>query len=38
MKIIIEENYEQLSQTTAQILLGHMHQDKRVNVSVTGRK
>ncbi|AOA01637.1 glucosamine-6-phosphate deaminase [Carnobacterium maltaromaticum] len=35
MKIIIEENYEQLSQTTAQILLGHMHQDKRVNVSVT---
>lgn len=35
MKLIIEENYEQLSQTTAHLLLGHMYQDKRVNVSIT---
>lgn len=35
MKLIIEESYEELSQTTAQILLGHMHQDRRVNVSIT---
>lgn len=35
MKIIIENNYEKLSETTAQILLGCMYQDKRVNVAIT---
>lgn len=35
MKIIIEKNYEVLSETTARILLGEMYQDKRVNISIT---
>lgn len=35
MKIIIEDNYEQMSRTTANILLGKMYQHKRVNLAIT---
>ena len=35
MKIIIEKDFEAMSETTKNILLGHMSQDKRVNLSIT---
>ena len=35
MKIIIEENYQQLSEKVASILLSEMLQDKRVNLDLT---
>ncbi|MEI5990672.1 glucosamine-6-phosphate deaminase [Enterococcus crotali] len=35
MKIIIEKNFEAMSETTKNILFGHMSQDKRVNLSIT---
>lgn len=35
MKIIIEKNYDQMSRVTANILLGKMYQNKRVNLSIT---
>lgn len=35
MKLIIEKDYAALSERTAQILLGEMYQDKRVNLSIT---
>ncbi|SET53633.1 glucosamine-6-phosphate deaminase [Thorsellia anophelis] len=35
MKIIIEKDYEAMSQHTCHILLGHMSQAKRVNVCLT---
>ncbi|EOI06814.1 glucosamine-6-phosphate deaminase [Enterococcus moraviensis ATCC BAA-383] len=35
MKIIIEKNFEAMSETAKNILLGHMSQDKRVNLSIT---
>ncbi|MGC6769314.1 glucosamine-6-phosphate deaminase [Enterococcus sp. LJL128] len=36
MKIIIESDFEAMSETTKNILLGHMSQAKRVNLSITG--
>lgn len=35
MKIIIEKNYDEMSRVTANILLGKMYQNKRVNLSIT---
>ena len=35
MKIIIEKNYDQMSRVTANILLGKMYQQKRVNLAIT---
>ncbi|MFK4568475.1 glucosamine-6-phosphate deaminase [Enterococcus sp. UD-01] len=35
MKIIIEKDFDAMSETTKNILLGHMSQDKRVNLSIT---
>lgn len=35
MKIIIEKDFEAMSESTKNILLGHMSQDKRVNLSIT---
>lgn len=35
MKMIIEENYEKMSRVTANILLGKMYQQKRVNLAIT---
>lgn len=35
MKIIIEKDFESMSESTKNILLGHMSQDKRVNLSIT---
>ncbi len=35
MKIIIEKDFEAMSETTKNILIGHMSQDKRVNLSIT---
>lgn len=35
MKIIIEENYEKMSRVAANILLGKMYQQKRVNLAIT---
>lgn len=35
MKIIIEENYEKMSRVAANILLGKMYQNKRVNLAIT---
>lgn len=35
MKIIVEKNAEQMSETAKNILLAHMLQDKRVNLSIT---
>lgn len=35
MRIIIEKDFEAMSESTKNILLGHMSQDKRVNLSIT---
>lgn len=35
MKIIIEENYEVLSQTVASLILAEIYQEKRVNIDLT---
>lgn len=35
MKIIVEETYEKMSRVAANILLGKMHQNKRVNLAIT---
>ncbi|PZL70042.1 glucosamine-6-phosphate deaminase [Enterococcus plantarum] len=35
MKIMIEKDFEAMSETTKNILFGHMSQDKRVNLSIT---
>lgn len=35
MKIIVEENYDQMSKVAATILLGEMYQNKRINLSIT---
>ncbi|MEI5993763.1 glucosamine-6-phosphate deaminase [Candidatus Enterococcus mansonii] len=35
MKVIVEKDFEAMSETTKNILLGHMNQDKRVNLSIT---
>lgn len=35
MKIIVEETYEKMSRVAANILLGKMYQDKRVNLAIT---
>lgn len=35
LKIIIEENYEKMSRVAANILLGKMYQNKRVNLAIT---
>lgn len=35
MKIMIEKDFNQMSEVAKTILLGHMSQDKRVNVSIT---
>ncbi|MFW7363366.1 glucosamine-6-phosphate deaminase [Vagococcus fluvialis] len=35
MKIIIEKDFDAMSETTKNILLGHMSQAKRVNLSIT---
>lgn len=35
MKLIIEENYEKMSRVAANILLGKMYQQKRVNLAIT---
>lgn len=35
VKLIIEQDFEQMSETTKNILLGLMNQDKRVNLSIT---
>lgn len=36
MKLIITKTYEELSEITAQIFLGKMYEDRRVNMSITG--
>lgn len=35
MKIIVEKDYESMSRVAANILLGEMYQDKRVNLAIT---
>lgn len=35
MKLIIEKDFDAMSETAKNILLGHMSQDKRVNLSIT---
>ncbi|WP_239255659.1 glucosamine-6-phosphate deaminase [Listeria ilorinensis] len=35
MKIIIEKDYENMSKTTMQLLLGKMYQDKKVHLAIT---
>ena len=35
MRLIVEEDYDRLSETAAHILLGEMYQDRRVNLSIT---
>lgn len=35
MRLIIGKDYEEMSQLTAQILLGTMHQNKKVNLAIT---
>ncbi|WP_430606858.1 hypothetical protein IGJ55_003204 [Enterococcus sp. AZ170] len=35
MKIIVEENYAQMSRVAANLLLGKMYQNKRVNLAIT---
>lgn len=36
MKILIEKNYEAMSELTKNILLGYMSNDRRINLSITG--
>ncbi|MDT2661010.1 6-phosphogluconolactonase [Enterococcus hulanensis] len=36
MRIIVENDYEALSQTVHRIILGQMYQDRRINMSLTG--
>lgn len=38
MKILVEKNYEAMSELTKNILLGYMSNDRRVNLSITGGK
>ncbi|HEM1333657.1 TPA: glucosamine-6-phosphate deaminase, partial [Listeria monocytogenes] len=33
MKIIVEKDYENMSKTTMQLLLGKMYQDKKVHLA-----
>lgn len=35
MKLIIEENYDQMSRVAANVLLGQMYQNKRINLAIT---
>lgn len=35
VKIIVRDNFEKMGETAAQILLGEMYQDRRVNLSIT---
>lgn len=35
MKIIVEKDYENMSKTTMQLLLGKMYQDKLVHLAIT---
>lgn len=35
MKIIVEKDYENMSKTTMQLLLGKMYQDKKVHLAIT---
>lgn len=35
MKLIIEENYEKMSRVAANVLLGQMYQNRRVNLAIT---
>ncbi|MFD2307309.1 glucosamine-6-phosphate deaminase [Enterococcus termitis] len=35
MKIIVEKNYEKMSRVAANVLLGKMYQNKRVNLAIT---
>lgn len=38
MKLIIEKDFNQMSETAKNILLGYMTQDKRINLSITAGK